>query len=177
MEVIEEENITKDSPDSALIRERPSARGVTPALSLPSLANLSVLHNPYSLALPYRETNFAASGGISKHHTSTLKLNPDRKKSFSQSVTDSATSVGGRTWTFCGWTVSKECVTYLTKTFFLYILVVACVVNVSLNIKPVELWITLLILSLSGMGLNTAGTVIAREKQIQSSLSQSTSNH
>lgn len=85
-------------------------------------------------------------------------------------------TVSLRTWQFCGWKMSKECVTYLTRTLFLYMIVAACVVNVSMGIKPVELWITLLVVSMSGMGINMAGTVIAKDRQLQSSFPMNRSN-
>ena len=66
------------------------------------------------------------------------------------------------TWTICGHQFSRECVVYAFRGIMLYIVLIASVINLALNIPPRELWITSFALSTGGMGLSYMGSVLTQ---------------
>lgn len=169
--------VAKVTPLSTMVSApQPSLSAVSPPVQPYSIVTRSA---PFSSAShPFSSFSDQQKGQEEQDEQQKLQKPQKNQKSlhdFSSSST-SCSSFSTPMWEFCGMKISKECVTYLMRTILLYVIVIASVVNVSLNIKPVEIWITLLILGLSGMGINVAGTVIAKEKQLMGSFKSSTSS-
>lgn len=66
------------------------------------------------------------------------------------SETQDSVSFGGQNgeWTICGSKVSRTALVYLCQVVILYVSIVTCFINLTVQNGPNELWITILSLSL-----------------------------
>ena len=65
--------------------------------------------------------------------------------------TDSATNTDNHVWNVCGRQVSRSALVFLFQITILYISIITCFVNLTVKNGPVELWITILSLSLGSI--------------------------
>ena len=66
-------------------------------------------------------------------------------------------------WKICGSEYSRECIVYFMRGMMLYMILIASVINLMLDVKPRELWIAAFAMATGGMGLTFMGNVITTQ--------------
>jgi len=74
-------------------------------------------------------------------------------------------------WMICGKVCSKDALTYLSRMIVLYIITIVSCLNLTLGKGPQEIWITLISVSLGGLGISLLQHILPMKGGIKTSAS------